>query len=246
MLVRNLVLIAAASAAAVLAAPIDMPPHVGSGDPGTNPTNTSVLPDTRNMTLQSILSNVQIALAYNISTFADALSQDADLLDDFTDVSGSTTIFVPTDEAVVEFSLTRPLEAGRLLNNAAALRRFLLYHAVRYGIIVPQTMPTGRYFYKTASGGEYVRAQVDHNTTDLVSGNFTQTTTTLGLGFGFEARIVATLPSLNGIVHVIDAVLMQPMSLTTTLEYLGLVGVAGLIEGTNLTRSFNALRNVTL
>jgi len=120
-----------------------------------------------------------------------AAGLDGTLSDDF-----FFTVFAPTDDA---FGALPAGTIESLIANPAALTNILLYHAV----------------------GDAV------NSTDLVDGQSVtmlqgdNTTITLGMGGAMinNANIVATdLNAWNGVVHVIDAVLLPPASVNDILN----------------------------
>ena len=105
---------------------------------------------------------------------------------------GPFTVFAPTDEAFAK------LPAGTLDNllkpeNKAMLKRVLTYHVVPGKVLAADVAKVGS---AKAVSGDALPIKVDGN--DVTVG---------------KARVVKTdIPASNGVIHVIDAVLLPPAS----------------------------------
>lgn len=121
----------------------------------------------------------------DLSTFARLARQAG--LDTTLKAAGSYTVFAPTDEAFKAVP-AKTLEA--LMADRAALRDVLSYH------IVPATLPAH---------------QIKPGTAKTLQGATVETGATAGIVTVGDAMVTqADLNGTNGVVHVVDRVLMPP------------------------------------
>jgi transforming growth factor-beta-induced protein len=133
------------------------------------------------------LNLVEVATLNGFTTLVD-LAVQAELGDVLTDPDANLTIFAPTNEA---FAALSEVPAGDDLLNV------LLYHAVG-GITESGDLFNGQEV-PTLLDGEIVTVNIDGATVTLTDGQ------------GNTVNVTATdVPANNGIIHVIDAVLLPP------------------------------------
>lgn len=131
---------------------------------------------------------VETALAAgNFSTLAQALTA-AGLVETLKG-PGPFTVFAPTDEA---FSKIPPADLQALLADKAALTKVLTYHVVAGN--VPSSQVVGMTSATTVEGSPISIAVVDGKV--VLNGTSTVTATDIAAS--------------NGVIHVIDAVIMPP------------------------------------
>lgn len=123
------------------------------------------------------------------STLVAAIKQ-ADLVDALSN-AGPFTVFAPTNEAFDK------LPKGTLDNlmkpeNKEKLQDILQYH-VYVGIIKPEMMQDGQTLNEVNSGNITIQKSADGKIT-----------------INNSAHIIASIPASNGIIHVIDGVLLPP------------------------------------
>jgi uncharacterized surface protein with fasciclin (FAS1) repeats len=134
-------------------------------------------------------SIVDIALSNPELTTLVAALQAADLVDTLADETATFTVFAPTDEA---FTALGDDTIATLLSDTESLTDVLLYHIVG-GAAADSIDATSRY------GDVLTMANEDEVAVDIREGEL----------FVNEARIIIRdIPATNGIIHVIDAVLL--------------------------------------
>ena len=134
-------------------------------------------------------SIVDIALSNPDLTTLVAALQTADLVGTLADEAATFTVFAPTDEA---FAALGEDTIATLLSDTESLTDVLLYHVVG-GAAADSIDATSRY------GDVLTMANEDEVAVDIREGEL----------FVNEARIIIRdIPATNGIIHVIDAVLL--------------------------------------
>ena len=134
-------------------------------------------------------SIVDIALSNPDLTTLVAALQTADLVGTLADEAATFTVFAPTDEA---FAALGEDTIATLLSDTESLTDVLLYHVVG-GAAADSIVATSRY------GDVLTMANEDEVAVDIREGEL----------FVNEARVVIRdIPATNGIIHVIDAVLL--------------------------------------
>lgn len=133
---------------------------------------------------------VKVAIGSKDHTTLVAAIKQAELVDALSN-AGPFTVFAPTNEAFEKLpkgtvdDLMKP-------QNKAKLQDILQYH-VYVGIIKPEMMQDGQTLNEVNGGNITIQKSAD--------GKITINNT---------AHIVATIPASNGIIHVIDGVLLPP------------------------------------
>jgi uncharacterized surface protein with fasciclin (FAS1) repeats len=108
-------------------------------------------------------------------------------------VDGPFTVFAPTDEA---FAKLPEGVLDELLANPEALKNILLYHVVPGTVLAADVVGLTS---ATMANGEDVTVAVDNNGVKINQANVTQT----------------DIMAKNGVIHVIDAVLLPPAAKTS-------------------------------
>jgi len=172
----------------------DPTPTTGAGGSTTTTTTTSGMGgETASNTIADIAAGND-----DLQTLV-AAATEAGLLDTLADPDVELTVFAPTDAAFEQALTDLGLTADQLLGNQALLTAILRYHIVAGE--VPSSAITGPGFAQTDGG-----YTLFYNATDTVELNGGADTTTDG---GADV----TTPDIdadNGIVHIIDRVLLPP------------------------------------
>ncbi|KAI8099802.1 uncharacterized protein BX664DRAFT_355189 [Halteromyces radiatus] len=84
-------------------------------------------------------------------------------------------------------------------------------------------------------------------TNTTIGNNATNSNITIGNGIGYASFIVADIMANNGIIHIIDKVLVPPVSTVNTIHQLNESKVDALLnKSSNLTNILNSVNNVTI
>ncbi|MBD2179018.1 fasciclin domain-containing protein [Pseudanabaena sp. FACHB-1998] len=134
---------------------------------------------------------VQVAVANGSFKTLVAAVKAAGLVDTLSS-KGPFTVFAPTDAA---FAKLPPGTVENLLKpeNKAALVKFLTYHVVGGKAIAAKSIKAGSTLVKTVDGG-----------------SVKVTKTSKGVVIDNSKVITADVPASNGVIHVIDSVLLPP------------------------------------
>jgi transforming growth factor-beta-induced protein len=125
---------------------------------------------------------------------------DPSILAALADEDGSLTVFAPTDAAFAQLLSDLNVSAEELLGNRALLTQVLQYHVL-----------AGKF----ASGDLVMVAQSSHPSITTLLGEDVTFSLRDGSLFVNESQVVtADIMASNGIIHVIDAVLMPPQEKT--------------------------------
>jgi len=131
---------------------------------------------------------VKIAVGSKDHTTLVAAVKQAELVDDLSN-AGPFTVFAPVNEAFAKVP-KETLDNLMKDENRAALENILQYH-VYVGVLKTEYMQDGQTFNQVNGDNITIKKEGDKVT---VNG----------------ANIVASIPASNGIIHVIDAVLLPP------------------------------------
>lgn len=143
---------------------------------------------------------VEVAVANgSFTTFVTAL-QAAGLDDDLADENASFTVFAPTDAAFEELRSTMSDEEWDALLASDDLASILLYHVVSGEISAEQAIAADGSLIETLNGNNVAVGYVDGSVTVA------------------DATVVsADVGASNGVIHVIDTVIMPPSGTITDL-----------------------------
>ncbi|KAI8916872.1 FAS1 domain-containing protein, partial [Entophlyctis helioformis] len=140
------------------------------------------------------------------------------------------TVFAPTNAAFVKLKTEFPALYAAVTADAKLLAGVLSYHVVN-GIFDPKTAAPYS-FVKTYQGG-ILRA--------VVSGS------DISLGFGsFTSKVASTVPASNGVIHVIDSVLMPPAGALAMLVGRVKSRLGDVITKINFAKVIDTLKDVTI
>jgi len=171
---------------------------------------------------------------YNLSTLA-GLGAQAPGVIGVLNGTGPTTLFAPTDEAFAK--LIASLGGSIPPAVAATVPEILKYHAVAGNVqasnisynITPTLMGTPSNL--TSLPNQVLKLEKDAGVT--VTG-------------GSRANVIDTIQASNGVIHVVDNVILPPASISDTLNSEGLTSLAATLNATNLTSTLNGLTGATV
>jgi len=147
------------------------------------------------------------------------------------------TVFAPSNSAL------EPLSGSPLLNNSDFVTALLTYHGYDRTIRASEISSTPLFphsflnntAYSNVTGGQVVEARTRGDNVTITS------------GLGSTANVTtADVAVSNGIVHIIDNYLTIPVSISETASQAGLTAFDGALNATNLTRTLDGLRDVTV
>ncbi|KAJ3153634.1 hypothetical protein HDU89_000677 [Geranomyces variabilis] len=145
--------------------------------------------------------------------------------------SKNITLFAPTDDAFKAFGAANAQQLVTVTSDAALTQKVLLYHT-----LATTFMPAGqpaKQFAKTGDGNNWIRVDVKDGKVTLFFN-------------GGNATVVDSIPSANGVVHVIDNVLQPPPSSVDAAKKEGLDTLITQVVAANLTSAVADLNNATL
>ncbi len=116
--------------------------------------------------------------------------------------AGRLTLFAPTDAAFDNLKAANPEIFNWLLEGARG-ERILTYHVIP-GLAFDPAKADKKTFAKTANGG-------------VLSATVDGSSVTLAFGFG-TSKVTNSIKCSNGIVHVVDSVLVPPTTVDATLD----------------------------
>ncbi|KAI8916874.1 FAS1 domain-containing protein [Entophlyctis helioformis] len=141
-----------------------------------------------------------------------------------------TTLFLPNNAAFDNFVLDEPTLAQKY-NGPNALANLVAYHAIPNLIVESRPSSNKLITFLRTFGGKRLRADTSRDGI-----------TNLGLGFGRGSYIVETIVASNGLLHIVDAVLLEPFSLVDTLPRAGLTSLSNYIDRAGLTSAAESLK----
>ncbi|KAI8892576.1 FAS1 domain-containing protein, partial [Globomyces pollinis-pini] len=145
--------------------------------------------------------------------------------------NGPFTFFPPTDAAFVKLNSTDPATFNAVTTDSDLLSRVLQYHVVP-GEVIEVERPLYR-FYTTAMGG-------------VLNVDITASKKSVAAGLDGSPRIINTAPTNNGVIQILDTVLIPPISATKTATKAILTSFVSNVEKQNLTETVDSLTNVTI
>ncbi|MDA8621297.1 fasciclin domain-containing protein [Psychrosphaera sp.] len=152
--------------------------------------DTVLMPPSERGTPTSNITEVAIA-DERFTTLVDALTQ-ADLVDTLSNEEASFTVFAPTNNA---FDKIDSAELDALLADNDALTEVLLQHVIAAEVNSISAYAANGTSVETVSGNS-VNVSIDTNTRTLL--------------FGGAAVVITDIYTTNGIIHVIDTVVVEP------------------------------------
>ncbi|KAI8588861.1 FAS1 domain-containing protein [Geranomyces variabilis] len=145
--------------------------------------------------------------------------------------SKNVTLFAPTDDAFKAFGAANAQQLVTVTSDAALTQKVLLYHTLST-TFSPAGQPA-KQFVKTGDGNNWIRVDVKNGKVTLFFN-------------GGNATVVDSIPSSNGVVHVIDNVLQPPPSAVDAAKKEGLNTLITQVQAANLTSAVADLNNATL
>ncbi|KAI8926140.1 FAS1 domain-containing protein [Entophlyctis helioformis] len=172
----------------------------------------------------------------DITRFIGRVLPISSLVETLKDSAVSTTIFVPNRVAFEAFEVDEPELRAGYLADPAAMKRIITYHAVAgFYDIAPPASPFWVNLV-TLSDGRPLQAQV--NTTGVAR---------VGLGYARGSFVIETIITSNGVIHIVDAIVMEPFSFTNTLKRAGYTEMEGATFAAGLEATLDGLdRPVTI
>jgi uncharacterized surface protein with fasciclin (FAS1) repeats len=143
------------------------------------------------------------------------------------DGQGHMTLFAPNDDA---FATLDNSTIHAVTSDAALLEKVLFYHVILDTAFDPEAAPA-KSFPETASG-EKVAVTV----ADTVSVEF-------GLG---NSTVLDSVSASNGIVHIVDTVLIPPSSASNTLKSAGLNELVKALSLASLNDTVDGINGATI
>jgi uncharacterized surface protein with fasciclin (FAS1) repeats len=141
---------------------------------------------------------------------------------------GPLTLFAPTDAAFAKLDKAT-LEAVQ--KDVALLQSVLSYHAIGGVAFDPKAAPA-QSFPKTALG-------------PALSVNVKDGGVTLAFGLG-SSKVTGSVKATNGVVHVVDSVLVPPGSASDIATQAKLTSLINALTKTNLVEAVNGAKDVTI
>ncbi|KAJ3086278.1 Stabilin-2 [Quaeritorhiza haematococci] len=181
---------------------------------------------------------------YKLSTLVSVASGYKSVVDVLTS-PGPLTLFAPTDDAFAKIAADPALAPA--LNDKDLVEAILTYHVLPGVEFVPGA--AGRQIVNTALTKTGPGLNQLNNTkgqalvVDVVAGH--PATVTLGFGLG-KANVIDTIDVGNGIVHVIDSVLIPPQSASKTAVAAGLTSLAEALTNAGLVPTVDSLQGITV
>ena len=145
--------------------------------------------------------------------------------------AGPLTLFAPTDDAFHKLKSSDAALFDAVTTDAALLSTVLQYHVLAGTAFDPATA-SGQSFVKTANG-ENLGVNV----------NGSQVTLSFGLG---KAAVTSSAKTSNGVVHIIDTVLVPPSSASKTAVAAGLTSLADALTKQKLVETVDGLKDITI
>lgn len=141
------------------------------------------------------------------------------------------TLFAPTDEAFKAFSVANPKAVLAFAGSPDVLGQALMYHVVNTPFN-PAGQPA-KQFVETASTHNYIQVNVAGNKVNV--------------GYdGGNATVIDSIPSSNGVIHVVDHVFSPPRSAAEVAKEAGLTTLVAQVVAANLTDAVADVKGSTL
>jgi len=144
--------------------------------------------------------------------------------------NGPLTLFAPTDDA---FAKLDAATIQAVTKDANLLSAVLQYHVIAGSAFIPDAKTPARQFVKAATG-ETLRV-------DVAAGP----KVTLAFGLG-TSSVTGSVKTTNGIVHVVDSVLIAPQAASATAVAAKLNKLVAALQKTQLVETVDSLKGVTI
>lgn len=145
----------------------------------------------------------------------------------------NVTLFVPTDAAIAAINQSYPDLFAQTVNLPDNLKGLLSYYTLNGSLAAPSA---GKHFLTTNFGATILLKQSSNSTLPLrVTG-----------GLNLTANVISRLEASDGVVYLIDSVVVPPLPLTTTAAALGLKGFKDIVTGATLYSYIDQLSNRTM
>ncbi|KAI8914092.1 FAS1 domain-containing protein, partial [Entophlyctis helioformis] len=141
------------------------------------------------------------------------------------------TVFAPTNAAFTKLSTESPALFKAVTSDDTLLSTVLTYHVLG-DLVFDPTKAAARNFVKTAQGST-LRADVGKDGVALA----------FGLG---SSKVAASVPTSNGVVHVVDTVLVPPSKVSETAVAAGLTSLAAALTKVDFIGAVDGLKDVTI
>ena len=144
--------------------------------------------------------------------------------------AGPLTLFAPTDAAFDKFKAANP-DLFKKLEDKALLTSVLTYHVIP-GVAFDPAKADKKTFAKTANGGILAATVDGHSVT---------------LAFGLDtSKVTSSVKCSNGIVHVVDTVLVPPPSASATAVAAKLTSLVAALSQAKLVETVDGAEHVTI
>ncbi|KAI8926139.1 FAS1 domain-containing protein, partial [Entophlyctis helioformis] len=139
--------------------------------------------------------------------------------------------FAPTNAAFTKLERTSPALFRAVTSDDALLTTVLTYHVLA-GTAFDPTKAAARNFVKTANGAT-LRA-------DVAGGEVT-----LAFGLG-TSKVTGSVTATNGVVHIVDTVLVPPSKVSETAAAANLTSLAAALTKVDFISTVDGLKDVTI
>ncbi|KAL2920053.1 hypothetical protein HK105_200119 [Polyrhizophydium stewartii] len=185
----------------------------------------------------ALVASVSAQSALNIAASDPTFSTLVTLAGKFPDIVGvlngttTITVFAPTNDAFTKLQTTSPDVYKAVTSDDALLKKVLQYHVIAGSAFDPAKAP-GRTIAKTANGAA-LRVDVDG----------AKVTLTFGLA---NSTVVKSATATNGVVHVVDTVLVPPGAVSATAVSAGLSSLVDSLKKVDFVSAVDGLTDVTI
>lgn len=142
---------------------------------------------------------------------------------------GNMTVFAPNNAAMTSLNGTYPTLYAAVTANPSDLDAIVKYHVI------------DAYLPVTADGVSILNTY--SNMTSIWKNSAGKITVTGGIDR--TATVIKYFEATNGIVYIVDTVLIPPLSLSITAQIMGWNGMTGVVEGAKLDGVLDTLKNKT-
>jgi uncharacterized surface protein with fasciclin (FAS1) repeats len=138
--------------------------------------------------------------------------------------------FAPSDAALEKVNASYPELFKQIAGNSSNVVELVYYHCVNGTVNV--------------TAGGRVHYQTESNQTIGISEN--NGTVTIHGGLNRFANVVASYNATNGVVHVVDSLVVPPQDFSLTGLVLGWSAILGVVSKATILEDVDALKNATL
>ncbi|KAJ3312390.1 hypothetical protein HDV04_003140 [Boothiomyces sp. JEL0838] len=144
--------------------------------------------------------------------------------------SGPLTLFAPTDDAFKKLSADT---LAAVQSDTSLLTSILTYHVIP-GVAYDPLKVTAKDTFAVTAQGETIEAVKSSSGV------------TLEFGYSTLSTVTASVPTTNGIVHVVDTVLIPPTSASKTATAAGLSSLVNALVQVGLVDTLDSAQNITI